>query len=44
MGAMAEKYGDWFTHSGSPRAKIFARNHTSVVDMESLVKLMRYIG
>ena len=39
---MAEKYGDWFTHSGSPRAKIFARNHSSVTDMESFIKLMRY--
>ena len=39
--AMVKKYGDWFTHDGAPRAKIFARNHTDVRDMQSLIELMR---
>nr|XP_039257523.1 putative phospholipase B-like 2 [Styela clava] len=40
--AMVAKYGDWFTHDKNPRAKIFARDHKKVVDMNSLIKLMRY--
>ncbi len=42
MSTLADKYGDWFTHDGSPRAKIFARNHTRVTNMETLIQLMRY--
>ncbi|XP_039257816.2 putative phospholipase B-like 2 [Styela clava] len=40
--ALVKKYGNWFTHDKSPRAKIFARDHKKVVDMDSLIKLMRY--
>ena len=39
----AKQYGSWFTWSESPRAKIFARNHTDVVDMTSMMELMRYM-
>lgn len=40
--AMVKKYGDWFTHDKNPRARIFARDHKKIVDMDSLIKLMRY--
>ncbi|CAF0754477.1 unnamed protein product [Brachionus calyciflorus] len=36
------KYGDFFSYDGSPRASIFRRDHSKVVDMESMIKLMRY--
>ena len=39
---MADKYGEFFTWSGSPRAKIFARDHSTVHDITSMVKLMRW--
>uniref|UniRef100_A0A914D6K2 Phospholipase B-like n=1 Tax=Acrobeloides nanus TaxID=290746 RepID=A0A914D6K2_9BILA len=32
----------WFSWKDTPRAKIFARDHNKVVDMDSLTKLMRY--
>uniref|UniRef100_A0A914BUS0 Phospholipase B-like n=1 Tax=Acrobeloides nanus TaxID=290746 RepID=A0A914BUS0_9BILA len=32
----------WFSWKDAPRAKIFARDHNKVVDMDSLTKLMRY--
>ena len=35
------KYGDMFSHDRCPRARIFARNHTNVHDMESMIALMR---
>lgn len=41
---MADKYGAWFTWSGSPRAKIFARDHNTVKDVPSMIKLMRWAG
>jgi len=39
---MVEKYGSFFTHDGTPRAKIFARDQGKVEDLESMMKLMRY--
>ena len=39
---IVEKYGDWFTHEGHPRARIFARDQGNVKDVQSLLKLMRY--
>lgn len=39
---LAKKYGDWFTWEGAPRAKIFARHHSDVTDLESLMTLMEY--
>ena len=41
FGEMVEKYGDWFTYKGAPRAKIFARNHSMVTDLPSMIALMR---
>ena len=41
--ALARQYGEWFTWDGSPRAKIFARNHTQVTNITTMIKLMRYI-
>ena len=39
---LTEQYGDWFSWEGSPRSKIFARNHTSVANISTMVGLMRY--
>ena len=40
---LSEQYGEWFTWDGSPRAKIFARNHTSVTNITTMINLMRYV-
>ena len=40
---LAQQYGEWFTWDGSPRAKIFARNHTSVSDITNMINLMRCV-
>lgn len=42
MPDLVKKYGDFFTHAKNPRARIFARDHKKVVDLNSLIKLMRY--
>jgi len=39
---LMEKYGDWFSYENTPRAKIFARDIGSVVDVASMVHVMRY--
>ncbi|KAK7480064.1 hypothetical protein BaRGS_00028701, partial [Batillaria attramentaria] len=39
---MVSKFGDYFTHDGTPRAKIFRRDHPKVKDVESMTRLMRY--
>ncbi|XP_066542740.1 putative phospholipase B-like 2 [Hoplias malabaricus] len=39
---LVKKYGSWFSYSESPRAQIFRRNQTRVMDLDSMVKLMRY--
>lgn len=39
--ALVERYGDWFTYERTPRALIFARDHSKVVDVDSLVAVMR---
>jgi len=36
------KFGDWFTYEKNPRARIFARDHKKVKDMDSMRKIMRY--
>uniref|UniRef100_F1L6D2 Phospholipase B-like n=1 Tax=Ascaris suum TaxID=6253 RepID=F1L6D2_ASCSU len=36
-----QKFGDWFTYEGNPRALIFARDQSTVADMKTLRKLMR---
>lgn len=37
-----KKFGDWFSYDKTPRALIFRRDHKKVVDLDSMVKLMRY--
>jgi len=39
---MVEKYGDWFSYDKTPRALIFARDQSTVTDLDSMMKLMRY--
>ncbi|KAI1900523.1 hypothetical protein AGOR_G00050810 [Albula goreensis] len=39
---LVQKYGDWFSFDMNPRAQIFRRNHSLVIDMDSMVRLMRY--
>ncbi|XP_050733452.1 putative phospholipase B-like 2 [Eriocheir sinensis] len=40
--AMVERYGDWFTYDKTPRALIFKRDHISVKNLKTMIKLMRY--
>jgi hypothetical protein len=37
-----KKFGDWFTYDKTPRALIFKRDQSNVVDIPSLIKLMRH--
>ncbi|XP_041084538.1 putative phospholipase B-like 2 [Polyodon spathula] len=39
---LVQQYGDWFSFDLNPRAQIFRRNHSQVIDMESMIRLMRY--
>ena len=39
--AEKKKYGSFFDYHDAPRAQIFKRDQEKVVDMQSLVKLMR---
>ena len=41
--ASYEKYGSWFSYDGAPRAQMFKRDHSKVVDMDSMMKLMRCV-
>ena len=38
-----KKFGSWFSYEGSPRAQIFKRDHHKVVDINSMMKLMRFV-
>ena len=40
--ATYEKFGSWFSYEDAPRAQMFKRDHGKVVDMETMMKLMRY--
>lgn len=40
---LVQKYGDWFTYDKNPRAQIFRRNETQVRDVDSMVRLMRWV-
>lgn len=40
--SMVAKYGDWFTYEHTPRANIFRRDHHKVIDLKSMLHLMRY--
>ncbi|GJP55433.1 hypothetical protein CLOM_g14382 [Closterium sp. NIES-68] len=39
---LERRRGSWFSHSHSPRAKLFRRDQGKVVDVASLQRLMRY--
>lgn len=39
---LVAQYGDWFSYTKNPRAKIFQRDQSLVEDMGSMVRLMRY--
>ncbi|XP_065892307.1 putative phospholipase B-like 2 isoform X2 [Dysidea avara] len=39
---LADQFGSFFTHAGSPRAKIFARDQDKITDLKSMIHLMRY--
>ncbi|KAM7019025.1 putative phospholipase B-like 2 [Tautogolabrus adspersus] len=39
---LVEKFGPWFSLDQNPRAQIFRRNQTTVTDLDSMVRLMRY--
>ena len=41
---LTEEYGGWFSWDGSPRSKIFARNHTAVTNITTMINLMRYFS
>jgi hypothetical protein len=36
------KWGDWFAYDKSPRANMFRRDQSKVVDIDSMIRLMRY--
>lgn len=38
-----QKHGDWFSYERTPRALIFKRDHSSVHDIDSMIKLMRFV-
>lgn len=40
--ANVKKFGDWFTYDKTPRALIFKRDHRTVKDLDSMIKVMRY--
>merc|ERR1719370_227618 len=40
--AKLAEYGDWGDYHKSPRAKIFAREHTNVHNMADMQRLMRW--
>ncbi|XP_048582385.1 putative phospholipase B-like 2 [Nematostella vectensis] len=40
--ASREAYGSWFDYHLNPRAQIFKRDQSKVVDLETMMKLMRY--
>lgn len=37
------KFGDWFTYDKAPRALIFKRDQSSIVDLQSMQKVMRFV-
>lgn len=42
--ALVAQYGDWFSYTKNPRAKIFQRDQSMVEDMDSMVRLMRWVS
>lgn len=37
-----DKYGDYFSYTEAPRARIFKRDQHQIVDFDSMINLMRY--
>ncbi|EDO39917.1 predicted protein [Nematostella vectensis] len=42
--ASREAYGSWFDYHLNPRAQIFKRDQSKVVDLETMMKLMRWVN
>lgn len=40
---MVRQYGSFFSHDNCPRGQMFARDHSEVTDMDSLLALMRWV-
>lgn len=38
---LVETYGDWYSYDKTPRALIFKRDHGTVVDIDTMIALMR---
>lgn len=41
--ALVAQYGDWFSYDKNPRAQIFQRNQSLVWDVDSMIRLMRWV-
>lgn len=44
MQALVAQYGDWFSYTKNPRAQIFRRDQPLVEDMDSMLRLMRWVS
>lgn len=42
--ALVAQYGDWFSYTKNPRAKIFQRDQSLVEDVDTMVRLMRWVS
>ncbi|KAI1285775.1 putative phospholipase B-like 2 [Halotydeus destructor] len=40
--SLVDQYGSYYTYEATPRALIFARDHTKVTSLETMYSLMRY--
>ena len=43
MKEIKKKDGTFFSYSESPRSNIFRREHKNVVDIDSMIRLMRFL-
>lgn len=41
---LVAQYGDWFSYDRSPRAQIFRRDQSLVHDVDSMIRLIRWVG
>ena len=41
--ASYKKFGAFFSYADCPRGQIFKRDHSKVVDMKTMMKLMRHV-
>lgn len=42
--ADVKQFGDWFSYEKTPRALIFKRDHAKVKDIDSMIRLMRFVN